>query len=425
MEEAFLHFIWKFQHFTPQSLTAADGQEIVVFHQGTRNSDAGPDFLNARIKIGDITWNGHVEIHPRASDWTRHGHQQDQGYGNVILHVVWENDAPAVTTAGSTLPALVLKDRVNLQLYQNYKKLLEPADDILCRSFIGKVKPLTLISMADRAAAQRLQSKAESVLRELAMATGDWEEVSWRMLCKNFGFKTNADTFYELGKSLPFKILKKEAANQTTVEALLFGQAGFLDEDPADEYQTALQAEYLFKAKKYTLEKRLLRHRWKFLRLRPPNFPTIRIAQLASVVCRCPNLFSLFTAFEVGGELNKTLSLRQSEYWTTHYDFGEKTAKPLGNLGKASIQNIQINTVAPLLFAWGIHRDDDEAREKALWLLSGLPAEANNIIAKWTALGVKVNSAFDSQAFLEIYREYCLRKNCLQCGIGAEIIREG
>ncbi len=422
MEEAFLHFIWKFQHFSTPSLATDDGQEVTIFHPGLRNSDAGPDFLNARIKIGDITWNGHVEIHVLAADWSRHGHHQDKAYDNVILHVVWENDAPANRSDGNRIPTLVLKDLLLPHLYLNYKKLLEPGDEILCRNFIGNVKPLTIINMCDRAVAGRLQDRAEAILRELFLAEGDWEEVAWRFLCRAFGFRTNADAFFDLGKSLPFKILKKECQNPMTIEALIFGQAGFLDAEPIDKYQEALKAEYDFKTKKYNLEKRLHSFRWKFLRLRPANFPTVRISQLAAIISKRPTLFSFLTDYQDSSNLRIALSIRQSTYWMEHYQFGEKTSHPIGGLGKNSIDNILMNVAAPLLFAWGIHRDDDASKEKALQLLGDLPAESNNIIAKWNSLGIRFKSAYDSQAFLELYKEYCLRKGCLQCSIGMEII---
>jgi len=422
MEEAFLHFIWKFQHFRTPALSTVDGQEVIIFHPGLRNTDAGPDFLNSRIKIGEITWNGHVEIHVMASDWSRHGHQKDKAYNNVILHVVWENDASASRADGNIIPTLVLKNLLQPHLYLNYKKLLEPGDEILCRKFIGKVKPITILNMADRAIAGRLQERAESILRELFLADGDWEEVAWRFLCRSFGFRTNADAFFDLGKSLPFKLLKKDYGNPYIIEAMMFGQAGFLDEEPVDEYQAGLKTEYDFKAKKYKLEKRLHRFRWKFLRLRPANFPTVRISQLAAIISAQPTLFSFFTDFQDSRDLRKSLAITQSPYWRDHYQFGEKTTHHIGGLGKSSIDNILMNTVAPLLFAWGIHRDDDASKEKALQLLGELPAESNSIISKWKSLGIEIKSAHDSQAFLELYKEYCLRKACLQCSIGMEII---
>ncbi len=423
MEEAFLHFIWKFQHFRTSVHSTADGQELSIFHPGHRNTDAGPDFLNARIKIGEITWNGHVEIHVMASDWLRHGHQHDKAYDNVILHVVWENDIPATRTDGNIIPTLVLKELLSPHLYLNYKKLLEPGDEILCGKFIGQVKSLTVINMADRAVAGRLQERAEAILRELFLTEGDWEEVAWRYLCRAFGFRTNTDAFFDLGKSLPFKILKKECRNPYTIEAMMFGQAGFLDNEPVDEYQAKLKMEYDFKAKKYNLEKRLHSYRWKFLRLRPANFPTVRISQLAAIISAQPRLFSFFTDYQDSRELRKAFSIRQSLYWHEHYQFGEKTSHRIGNLGKNSIESVLMNTVAPLLFAWGIHRDDDASKEKALQLLGELPAESNSIISKWKLLGLEIKSACDSQAFLELYKEYCLRKRCLECSIGMEIIR--
>lgn len=423
MEEAFLHFIWKFQQFNSRNLITDSGQEITVLHPGYKNTDAGPDFSGAKIRIGAITWNGNVEIHVHAKDWNRHNHQLDEAYDNVILHVVWNNDAAVLRKDKTTIPAFELQHVVDEILINKYHQLFEPGYDILCSRFLDQVKSITRYSMMDKALAQRLEEKSAKIFREIAFTGNDWEEIAWRMLCQNFGFKTNAFPFFELGKSLPLKILKKESENLKTVEALLFGQAGFLEEHMEDDYFLELKREYHFKRIKYSLERNLDKHQWKFLRMRPANFPTIRIAQLAALVANHSNLFSLFTDYSSILKLKKSLEVIQSGYWIKHYNFGSQANTVSGKFGMSSIENVLINTVAPLLFAYGVHKDQVELKEKAMELLASVKPESNSITKKWEAQGIESKSAFDSQALIEIYNEYCLKKRCLNCAIGTEIIR--
>jgi len=425
MEESFLHFTWKFQQFNTRNLISDSGQKITVLQPGFQNSDAGPDFNSAKIKIGEITWNGSVEIHINAKDWYRHNHQTDDAYNNVVLHVVWKNDAFIERKDKTIVPTLELKDIVDEQVIHNYNQLFEPDDEILCRKFIDMVKPITVLSMKDKVLAQRLEAKSEEIFREIALTDYDWEEISWRMLCRNFGFKTNAHPFYELGKSMPLKILKKESQQLRMIEALLFGQAGFLEEEFDDPYFLELKNEYIFRKKKYTIERRLDKYQWKFLRLRPANFPTIRIAQLAKLVSKSENLLSLFINYASIKELKNDFEIVQSSYWQKHYNFGKPAKTTIGRLGKASVENILINTAAPLLFAYGIHKDMEELKEKALELLASVNAEKNSITKRWDSLGMEIKSAFDSQAMIELYNQYCMRKRCLSCSIGTDIIRAG
>jgi hypothetical protein len=424
MEEAFLHFVWNFQQFTSRELLSDSDQKITVFHPGYKNTDAGPDFKNAKIKIGDVIWNGQVEIHINAKDWIRHNHQDDAAYDNVILHVVWKNDASITRNDDTIIPTLEVKNLVDDQLILRYNHLFEPIDEILCKKFMDNVKPITWLSMMDKALVQRLDSKADTIFREIAFTDNDWEEITWRLLCRNFGFKTNTFPFYELAKSLPIKILKREAAELQTVEALMFGQAGFLEEDTADKYCKSLSDEYRFKQKKYTLNRRLDKHQWKFLRLRPANFPTIRIAQLAALVAVQPNLFSLFMDFNNISELKRKLAIEQSRYWIDHYQFGKPSKTHTGKLGTFSIDNILINTVAPLLFAYGIHKDDESLKEKSMKLLASVGPESNAITKRWKSSGIMVKSAFDSQALIELFNTYCLKKRCLNCAIGVEVLNQ-
>lgn len=424
MEEAFLHFIWQFQHLESKELFAHNGSSITILRPGVKNTHAGPDFKDAKIQIGDIIWNGHVEIHVFAKDWQRHGHHQDAAYDNVILHVVWKNDAEVRRIDGTVIPALELQRLVDLHLHDNYKQLIAGTDDILCRKFLPTVPEITRLSMLDRVLTERLKHRSQEIFRQVALTGNDWEEIAWRMLCINFGFKTNQFVSGELGKSVPIKILKKEPDNLVAIEALLFGQGGFLAGRSDDAYFKRLQKEYAFRQKKYHLEPGLDRHQWKFLRLRPANFPTVRIAQLAALVRKQSNIFSFMVDFLSPKDLKQSLTVSQSEYWKDHYDFEKKSKSPMGSLGVASIENIVINTVAPLLFAYGMHRDDENLKNKAVKLLVEISAEKNAIIDKWMSAGMQITSAFDTQGLLELYKNYCLKKGCLNCALGIKIIRK-
>lgn len=425
MEESFLHFIWKFQQLNSRELQSQTGAKITILDPGFKNQDAGPDFKNAKIKIGEILWNGNVEIHVNAADWYRHNHQVDDAYDNVILHVVWKNDDVIKRKDQTIIPALELKNIVDEKLILNHDRFFESRNEILCKRYLNKTKPITIHNMMDKVLAERLEQKSNLIFKEIAFTDNDWEEISWRIFCKNFGFKTNADSFYDLGKSTPFKLLKKESDSLQNIEAILFGQAGFLEDDYSDDYFSSLKKEYFFRQKKYSLERRIDKHQWKFLRLRPANFPTIRIAQLAALVVNNINLFSTLVNFSSLKDLKENLQSFQSEYWQNHYNFGIKAKSKVGKLGQSSIENILINTVAPILFAYGIHKDNEEYKEKALELLTSVKPEINATTKKFMESGMDIINAFDSQAVLELFNQYCLRKRCLNCAIGVELIRSG
>lgn len=422
MDESLLHFIWKFQHFKTREIFTDTGQSITVLNTGQQNHDAGPDFFNAKVRIGDIIWNGNIEIHIHSKDWNRHKHQEDPAYENVVLHVVWKNDCSIHRKDNSVIPTLEIKDLVDDSILLNYNKLFVPGEEILCGKFVDLPGSISILNMKEKALAQRLEAKSDHIFRKLAMTNGDWEEVAWRILCENFGFKTNLHPFEILAKSIPFNVLKKESHQKNTAEALLFGMAGFLDDDLEESYFNELKGEFLFKQKKYKLEQRLVKHQWKFLRLRPANFPTIRIAQLAALIVKHVSLFSFVVEFSSAKELRNGLEIEQSAYWKNHYNFGKTASNVIGNLGQSSIENIMINTVAPILFAYGMHKDNQSYKDKSIDLLSGIKAESNSITKKWKQLDVENKSAFDSQALIELFNNYCKRKRCLDCAVGAEII---
>jgi len=389
-----------------------------------RNSDAGPDFEEAKIKIGELEWRGSVEIHIKASGWNDHHHSDDQAYEKVVLHVVWENDKPIMRTDGTSMPTLELKNRVEPAMWNRYKKLFTSAEIIPCATSWSKIPDIVKLSMLDKTVVQRLETKGEIVKTILAKSHNNWEETCFQLLCKNFGFKVNADPMLQLAQAMPYKILLKHLNKPNQIEALLFGQAGFLEKVREDEYVSILIREYNLLRKKYGLDgKQMKVVQWKFLRLRPGNFPTIRLAQLASLLSNQKNLFSKILESTTYKELVSLLNIEQSEYWKQHYQPGKKSKTTVPALGKSSIENIIINTIAPLLMAYGQLHDEEVYCSRAVDLLNHLPAENNKIVREWHPLGRKVTSAFDSQGLIELYNSYCMKRRCLECSIGSSIVK--
>jgi len=423
MNESFLHYLWQFQYFDKNELLTSQGEPISILKIGHLNSNAGPDFSDAKIKIDGIEWAGTVEIHIKSSDWYAHHHQMDNAYENVVLHVVWENDKPICRQDKTLIPTLELKKRVDVSLLKEYKKLINSPHFIACEKSFARVDDLVKLSMFDKALMQRLENKASHVYEILKLNNGDWDETCYQLLAKNFGFKVNADPFYQLAKSLPYKIIQKQNS-LLQVEALLFGQAGMLETKTKEEYITSIFQEYKLLAQKYSLlESRLKPSQWRFLRLRPANFPTVRIAQFASLLYSSKNIFSQLISANSFSSIQKLLSVDQSAYWNIHYRFGKKAKDSVPNIGESSIQNIIINTVAPLLVAYGKYKDDQLFIDRAIELLQQLPAEQNKITRTWSELGLKVKTSFDSQALIELYNNFCQKRQCLNCSVGISLLK--
>lgn len=423
MTESFLHYLWELQYFNKELLLTTKGEEILIFHPGQRNTHAGPDFFNARVRIGDMEWVGSVEIHIHASGWIEHKHNVDPAYENVILHVVWKDDKPVKRDDGSRLPTLELRNRVDDELLLHFTKLMHSPEIIPCSSKLNTVSPLVKFSMLDKVLVERLASKAEEILKTFQRNNNDWEETCFQLLARNFGFKVNSDPFQQLAQSLPFKYLLKHADKLLQVEALLFGQAGFLEDENNEAYYQLLQREYKLLGQKYRLfARRLNKVQWRFLRLRPANFPTIRIAQLASLVYYRKNLFSSILAIDSVKGLTAFFSVGQSDYWLHHFQFFKAWKEAVNTLGKASIQNIIINTVAPILVAYSKSKHEQVYIDRAVSILQNLQAESNNITKQWETFGMDAGTAFDSQAMVELYNNYCLRRRCLSCKIGTALV---
>ena len=424
MHEGFICYIWQFQYFDKKELKTAGGEKIEVFKPGISNTHAGPDFYNAKVKIDGIDWVGTVEVHPKSSGWMEHRHDLDPAYENVVLHVVWQNDRPIYRSDKTLLPTLELKERVDESLIRQYTKLVSTSFSIPCRKSFPQVDEVVKRSMLDSALMGRLEAKATQVLDILNQHHGDWQQTAFILLARNFGFKVNSDPFMQLAQSLSYTTLLKHADKPRQIEALIFGQAGFLDITVGDEYYQLLRREYSVLSQKYGLSaKKLKRAQWRFLRLRPANFPTVRLAQFAALVAQEKNVLSKIFELADAPSLRALFSIRQWEYWQRHYQFNRKSKQQVTGLGDASIDNILINTVTPLLVAYGKQNDQQTFIDRAIEMLHAIPSESNTITKSWGALGYAAQTAFDSQAMIELYNHYCQRRNCLNCSIGASLLK--
>lgn len=423
MTEDFLHFIWQYQYFDMQDLCTTEGGKVQIIDKGCWNTDAGADFLYAKVIIDGITWAGTIEIHLRSSDWKKHAHAQNLAYENVILHVVYEADTPVYRADGSALPTVEIGKRVFGKALQQYHYLLASPQKLPCAKQWQAIHSLTQIQLLDKALLRRLERKSTAILTILADTAGDWEETAYQLLAKHWGMKINQEPFYRLAQRLPHKLVGKHLDNATQIEALLFGQAGLLENIVApDDYTQTLQKEYQFLAQKYQLaNKKLAAVEWQSARLRPANLPPLRLAQWAAFLQKFPHIFSYFLHTPIEDLLKKP-DLKTSVYWQTHFQLNRAEVGKVPPLGMTAWQNLLINVGAVLLAAYAHHTQEERYMEKAIDLLQTLPAEENFILKIWENVGVKVKNAADSQALIEQYNELCQAKKCLQCVVGVALL---
>ena len=420
MNEEFLHYIWSQELFS-KNLVADTGESVEVITIGTHNRDSGPDFINARIKIDQTIWAGNIEIHIDSSHWEMHKHHTNAAYDNVILHVVDSFSNPVFSSNGRKIPTVVIQ--FEQELFAKYKELTEKQQPVPCHHDLNTVNDFLVNLWLDSLIIERLENKTEYIKSIFEHTKNNWEETFYIALARNFGFNTNALPFEMLAKSIPLKILSKYKINLQQLEALLFGQAGFFGVPCDDLYYTELQKEYTYFQKAHQLNP-IENHLWKFLRLRPQNFPTIRIAQFASLVNHSQHLFSRTIDANDVKELIGLYQCQAGGYWEEHFNFGNKSNKAEKKLGKSSITGLFINTVIPFLFLYGKHLSNQKLQDKALSLLEQLPAEANHVVKDWSEAGIKAYNAYQSQALLQLTNEYCNKKNCLYCQIGNSIIQK-
>ena len=418
MTEEFLQYIWKHKLYESKPYLANTGEQILILFPGEQNHDSGPDFRDVRIKINNTLWAGNCEVHLAASDWFKHNHHTDKSYDSVVLHIVLKNDIEITASNGRTIPTIELKYQHKLE--ENYQNLLSSQLWVPCAEKIGKVDRFHIIQWLTSLAIERLEKRSTEIEYHLNQNKNNWEEAFYHFLARSFGFKVNALPFELLAKSLPLNILAKHKDNLFQLEALLFGQSGLL-KNSSDDYSKKLLNEYLFYQKKYSL-KPLEGHLWKFMRLRPANFPTIRIAQFAALVHKSSGLFSKILEPDKIDVLDSFFKVKSSEYWNGHYNFGKQSATKTKNMSPASIHLLLLNAVIPFIFIYGKNKNIIAYKDKAIAFLEALPAENNNIIGHWKKIGINVNNAFESQALLQLRNEYCQEKKCLNCNIGNYLI---
>lgn len=421
MSEEFLQYIWKYALFDRSVLKTADGKSIEIVHSGLYNSDAGPDFFNAQLRIGDTLWAGNVEVHIKSSDWFKHKHQNDGAYKNVILHVVWDNDKDIALPGGSILPALELKNFVAPGIYKIYEELKTSSKRIPCENKIKDVTSLTLYSWLDRLVAERLERKTNLISSNLEKSINDWEETFYRLVLRTLGNPINSEPFERLAGVLPFKIVNKHRADRVQLESLLLGQAGFLEGNFKDEYTGKLQKEYQYLKHKLNLTP-MSKAEWKFMRIRPPQFPTMRLAQLAAVINKEEHLFRQAMEADAIDDFRKLFSVKPSDYWLTHIQPDKLSSRKAGPMGKSTIEILAINAVIPTMFIYGRNTGKEEITEKALALLHSLKPENNSVIEKWSSVGITASDAYESQALLQLRKEYCDRRRCVNCAIGHQVM---
>lgn len=409
MTEQFLHYIWFNKLFLPQQCTT-DGQRVDIIDVGQLNTDAGADVFNAKIKIGDTLWAGNVEFHIRASDWQRHGHHTDKAYLAVILHVILEDDGQAFRSNQTAVPQIIIAYPKGVESKYEHLNIgfIACADKMLQSSKINIDKTLSLLLE------ERLENRCVAIEHKLSNNANDWEEAFYITTARSFGFGTNADTFEAMAQRIPQKILAKHKDNLPQIEALLFGTGGFLEKSIDDPYYELLQREYSFLQQKYRLNPIDL-SMWKQFRIRPNNFPTVRIAQFANLIYRSSRLFSKIMEHKSYSQLVEFYRCTTSEYWDTHYNFGVQTEKRYKRMNKSSIDSILINSVVPFFYAYGKRFGLSEYVEIAYELLRSMPAEANSVTKGFAELGIKCSNAFDSQAIKELKSRYCDTKSCFIC----------
>ena len=420
--ERMLQYVWKHKLYAESDLMTTDGLPIFVIDPGMPNIDAGPDFFNAKVRIGDIVWVGNVEIHERASDWFLHHHDKDKSYNSVILHIVRDNNASVHRADNKIIPQMVF--RVPKKIEDNIEWLLSRDTPVACAGRICCISPLHMSDWIAALLMERLERKTHDIFTRLENNSKDWNEVFYLTLMRNFGFSTNSDAFELLAGSLPYKCILKHRNNPLQIEALFFGQTGLLDAEadaPADSYLQSLKREYDFLRKKYNLQP-VEAFLFKSLRMRPINFPHIRLAQVAAVWINNDLLFSKVLETENTEDLLALFNIEPSEYWTTHYNFRSVSTASRKHIGRNASDVILINTVAPVLFAYGKNKNIPEYCERALRLLEEIRPERNYIVKTFCNAGISVKNAGDTQALIQLRREYCDKKKCLYCRIGFRLI---
>lgn len=424
MKEDFVQYVWKFQLFSKLDLKTISGKDIEILHQGFQNFSSGPDFSNAKISIDGQLWAGNVEIHIDQKTWNTHNHQKDEAYNNVILHVIYNPSSYKVKTYNDVyIETVFLKDKIFKHTENHYNLLMQGNKSFVsCESFL-KDKNIIPISFYDRLLVERLERKVEDIQKDVELSSGDLDKAFLINLFKYFGAPQNKTPFEILARNLDLKHIIKQAVSIESLEALLFGMAGFLDSEVESDYKNKLENEFAYQKQLYKLESPLKPSNWKFSAVRPPNFPTIRIAQLAAVLYKEQRWFSYIQNENDFEKLRSSLKTSTSQYWQTHYNFNTISKKSKKEMTDTFLDKIMINVIVPFLFYYSKFVQEEQFKEKAFDILLALKPEKNNITNAWKKIGLTNNNAFESQSLIELKQNYCDKKRCLDCSIAYKILK--
>lgn len=429
--EKLLHYVWKHRLFPQVNLMTTDRQSVEVIDAGLHNNDAGPDFFNAKLKIGGVMWVGNVELHLKASQWYQHGHERDEAYDNVVMHVVTEADRDVFNSRNERLRQLVIS--IPQTVKDNYETLLREDRYPRCYRIIPELDTLTVHSWMSALLTERMERKAVDIARRATEANDSWEDAYFQTLARNYGFGVNTDAFETWAKSFPIHNVDHHRDDLFQIEAFFFGQAGMLspgfiperyrEQADKDPYLSRLRMEYRFLKNKFRMEP-IDHNQWKLLRLRPQNFPQIRMSQLVTLFYNRKSNLSRLLDCKTVAEMTELFATQVTDYWQTHYTFGVESERSEKHMSKSSIQLLILNTAVPMLFAYGKYKHSEEYVNRAISILEELKAEDNNIVRMWKECGLSVSNASDSQALLQLKREYCDKKECLRCRVGYRFLKK-
>jgi len=404
-------------------VTTTDGEKVEIVSPGEQNRDAGPDFLNAMVRIGETTWAGSVEVHVKSSDWDKHRHSSDLAYDNVVLHAVYEYDGMVRRSTGEVIPAVTLKEHIPKRAYQAYRDFLNNHLWVPCANELASAPAERVAAALEAVSMERVRRRSEQIRQMVFQSKGDWNQAFYESLAGTLGARLNKEPFEMLTRQTPLQTIMKNRSSLSAVEALLFGQAGFLDQDFREEYPLSLSIDYLHIKNKYSLSG-LPAHLWKFLRLRPGNFPTIRIAQMASLLFREPLLLGVLVDDTDTRAWRQHFQTSVSEYWKTHYHFDTLSVRSDKNLGDDTLDLILINSVVPFLYTFGLMHGNKAISDRAIQHLSELAAETNSILRTFRYFGLECQNALQSQGALELKKQWCDMRRCLDCRIGKMLMEK-
>jgi hypothetical protein len=422
MKESFLHYVWKTLHFDKFQLKTESNLSVEIIKPGWHNQHAGPDFSNARLRIENTLWVGQVEIHIKSSDWHAHNHHRDKAYDGVILHVVYENDADVYRMDGSKIPCIELRNRIHPNLIEQYQHLQLSQDKIPCGHQFGSINAEAQNMAVEAMAIRRLERKILRFKDRLEQQRMDWESIFYEELCYCFGLHQNALPFSLVAKNLPLRIIQKHIDNPLQVEALLFGVSGLLSAKPRDFYESCLLEEFRFLRHKYALQAIDI-SLWKMLRMRPANFPTVRLAQLCQLLCTQTPVFARLKDNLNLESVKNLIKCSTSGYWNTHYTFGKTSKTSVKKLGNGTIDRIVINAVVPVFYHYAQQTNNLQLQEQAICLLEDISPEDNRTIRAFQSIGCKADNALQTQGLLELHQKFCTFKKCLECSIGHHILK--